>query len=214
MSIIIAVDGPVAAGKGTLARKLAGHFGYAYLDTGSLYRACGLRALLEGGDPADPVAAVHAARHITSGDLTAAALRDEATGQAASKVAAIPEVRATLLDWQRDYAANPPGGEPGAVLDGRDIGTVVCPDATVKLYVHASAEVRAHRRWLELRAKGQDVTEAQVLADLQERDARDSARAVAPLKPADDAVLLDTSNLAIEAAFEKARDIITRRIRA
>jgi cytidylate kinase len=214
MSIIIAVDGPVAAGKGTLARKLAAHFGYAYLDTGSLYRACGLRALLEGADPADPDAAVQAARHITSGDLTAAALRDEATGQAASKVAAIPAVRATLLDWQRDYAANPPGGEPGAVLDGRDIGTVVCPDATVKLYVTASAAVRAHRRWLELTGKGQNVTEAQVLADLEERDARDSARAVAPLKPADDAVLLDTSNLAIEAAFEKARAIIAGRLRA
>ena len=196
--MIVAVDGPAAAGKGTLARRLAQHFGLRYLDTGSLYRAVGSKVLREKVEPA------LAASSLAPEDLAAPDLRSEAVGQMASKVAALPEVSSALLDYQRSFAATP----PGAVLDGRDIGTVVCPDAPVKLFVTASAEARAHRRYLELRAKNPDVSEAAVLVDLRERDARDSGRATAPLKPAADAHLLDTTNLDIEAAFAAARDII------
>lgn len=200
--MIIAIDGPVAAGKGTLARRLAERYGYAYLDTGSLYRAVGSKVLREGGDPTE------AAASLSESDLAAGDLRSEAVGLAASKVAAIPEVRAALLDYQRRFAAHPPGGRPGAVLDGRDIGTVVCPDAAVKLFVTASDEVRARRRHQELAGKGEAISYDQVLADLRRRDEQDRARAAAPLKAAPDAHLLDTSDLAIEAAIAAAADIV------
>lgn len=207
-SIVIAVDGPVAAGKGTLARRLADRYGYAYLDTGALYRAVGSKVLRQGGDPADPAFATKAAESLDESDRMAADLRSEAVGLAASKVAAIPGVRAALLDFQRRFAANPPGAKPGAVLDGRDIGTVVCPDARVKLFVTASDEVRAGRRHRELVDKGQAATFDRVLADLRQRDEQDRARSAAPLKPAGDAHLLDTSDLAIEAAVAAAVEIV------
>jgi cytidylate kinase len=206
--MIIAVDGPVAAGKGTLARRLAAEFGFAYLDTGALYRAVALRLLRAGADPADAAAATEAANSLNRDDLDAPGLRDEATGQAASVVSQMPAVRQALLDYQRRFATNPPGGAAGAVLDGRDIGTVVCPDADVKLFVTASDEERARRRWAELQARGEDADMATVLADLRERDARDRSRAASPLKPAEDSHLLDTTNLDIDAAFVAAKAII------
>ncbi|PKP71525.1 MAG: (d)CMP kinase [Alphaproteobacteria bacterium HGW-Alphaproteobacteria-4] len=181
MSFTVAIDGPAAAGKGTIARAVAAHFGFAHLDTGLLYRAVAAR----GGDP------VAAARALTAADLARDDLRSLAAGQAASRVAAIPEVRAALVAFQRTFARQP----GGAVLDGRDIGTVICPTAEVKLYVTASPEVRAHRRWLEV---GGD--EAAVLAEVRERDARDMGRADAPLRAAADAVVIDTSEMSIEAA--------------
>lgn len=210
--MIVAIDGPTAAGKGTLARLLARDLGFAYLDTGSLYRAVGLALLRAGRAPDDEVAALDAARGLDAELLGDPGLRDEATGNAASRVAAMPAVRAALLDYQREFARRPPGGAPGAVLDGRDIGTVVCPDATVKLFVTASPEVRARRRHLELAARGEDVPFAQVLADLNERDRRDQARAAAPLRPAPDAHLLDTTDLAIDAALDRAKAIIAGRM--
>ncbi|WP_374302694.1 d(CMP) kinase [Paracoccus sp. (in: a-proteobacteria)] len=185
MPFIIAIDGPAASGKGTIARALAAHFGFHHLDTGLLYRATGAK----GGDP------VLAAQTLTSGDLNRSDLRSAEAGQAASRIAAIPEVRAALVDFQRRFAAQ----EPGAVLDGRDIGTVICPDAPLKLYVTASDRIRAARRAAELGAD-----EAVMLAELQERDRRDSERATAPLKPAADAVVLDTSHLSIADAIARA----------
>lgn len=202
--MIIAVDGPVAAGKGTLARRIAAHYGLAYLDTGALYRAVALKILRDGDNPADPEVAVAAAHRVAEISLDDPALRDEATGKAASIVAANPDVRAALLDYQREFAKRP----EGAVLDGRDIGTVVCPNADVKLFVTASPEVRAERRHAELRAKGVETSYAAVLADLLARDARDTERGAAPLKKAPDAHLLDTSKLDIEAAFKAACHII------
>mgnify|MGYP003108928243 CR=1 FL=1 len=202
--MIIAVDGPVAAGKGTLARRIAAHYGLAYLDTGALYRAVGLKLRREGLDPANSDAAVQAAQDVGEIALDDPALREEATGEAASIVAANTKVRAALLQYQRDFAKRP----GGAVLDGRDIGTVVCPDADVKLFVTASAEIRARRRYDELAAKNVPATYEDVLADLIARDARDSGRGAAPLKKADDAHLLDTSKLDIEAAFSAACHII------
>jgi cytidylate kinase len=206
--MIVAVDGPVAAGKGTLARRLAAHLGFAYLDSGLLYRAVAAKLLAAGEDPADAARAEAAARSLSAADLELPALREEAVGGGASIVAAIPGVRAALLDYQRRFAHHPPGGAAGAVLDGRDIGTVVCPDADVKLFVTASPAVRARRRWRELAARGEVVDEARVLADLEARDSRDAGRSVAPLKPAEDAHLLDTSNLDIEAAFAAALEIV------
>ncbi|MTD98708.1 (d)CMP kinase [Paracoccus sp. YIM 132242] len=185
MPFIIAIDGPAASGKGTIARALAAHFGFHHLDTGLLYRATGAK----GGDP------VLAAQTLDAGDLARSDLRSAQAGQAASRVATIPEVRAALVDFQRRFATR----EPGAVLDGRDIGTVICPDAAIKLYVTASDQVRAARRAAELGADP-----AQMLAELQERDRRDSERATAPLKPADDAVVLDTSDLTIAEAIARA----------
>lgn len=202
--MIIAVDGPVAAGKGTLARRIAHIYKLEYLDTGALYRAVGLKILRAGKDPEDPAAAVDAARHVGDVALDDPALREEATGEAASIVAANQEVRAALLQYQRDFAKRP----QGAVLDGRDIGTVVCPEADVKLFVTASAEVRARRRFDELIAKGTDTTYEAVLEDLHARDARDAGRDSAPLKKAEDAHLLDTSKLDIEAAVNAACKII------
>ncbi len=189
----VAIDGPAASGKGTISRAVASHFGFAHLDTGLLYRAVG-RRVLAGEGPVD------AARGLVAADLEGDGLRDEAVGAAASKVAAIPEVRAALVDFQRAFAMR----AGGAVLDGRDIGTVICPEAPVKLYVVASDEVRAERRWRELTGKGLRVTKAEVLADLRERDARDSARATAPLRPAEDAITLDTTTMSIGEAVAAA----------
>jgi len=203
--MIIAVDGPAAAGKGTLARRLADRFNLAYLDTGTLYRAVGLRVLQQRGDPGDAATALSAATALQAEELTSPALRDEATAAAASKVAAFPDVRSQLLAFQRDFAHNAAdGGKSGAVIDGRDIGTVVCPDADVKLFVTASDEVRAHRRFLEAQANDPSVTEAEVLAEIRQRDARDSNRDASPLVMAEDAHLLDTSNLDIESVFQLA----------
>ena len=204
--MIVAVDGPVAAGKGTLARRLAGHYGFDYLDTGLLYRAAALRLLRSGAGAGEPQAA-EAARGVGPAELADPALRDEATGRLASVIAAFPAVRAALLDFQRDFAARPSGGR-GAVLDGRDIGAVVCPHADVKLFVPARPEARARRRFLELQGRGAAATLAAVRADLEARDARDRGRAVAPLAPAADAHLLDTTSLDIEAAFQAACAII------
>ncbi len=212
MSLVIALDGPAASGKGTLARRLAAAFDLAYLDTGSLYRAVAARLLAAGADPHDAAAAAAAARALQPADLARADLRSQAVGEAASVVAANQAVRAALLAFQRDFAAHPPDGKAGAVLDGRDIGTVVCPDARVKLYVTASPEVRAARRHRELIGRGQPSIYAHVLTEIRERDARDSARATAPLKPAEDAIQLDTSELDIEAAFRAARDIVVDRL--
>lgn len=185
MPFTIAIDGPAASGKGTIARALAGHFGFAHLDTGLLYRAVGAK----GGDP------VQAALDLSPADLARDDLRTAEAGQAASRVAVIPEVRAALVEFQRRFARQ----DPGAVLDGRDIGTVICPEAEIKLYVTASDDVRASRRALELGAD-----QAQILQELRERDARDAARDVAPMRPADDAVLLDTSGMSIEDAVAQA----------
>ncbi|MET4128537.1 (d)CMP kinase [Roseovarius sp. MBR-6] len=193
MAFTIAIDGPAAAGKGTIGRALAAHFGFAHLDTGLLYRATGRRML-------DGLEAVEAARSLRAGDLDADDLRSPEVSQAASRVAAIPEVRQALLDFQRAFARR----AGGAVLDGRDIGTVICPDAEVKLYVTASDAERARRRHLELTQKGHAVTLEEVACDLRQRDARDSARATAPLKPAADALLLDTSELTIDEAVAAA----------
>ncbi|TNE64612.1 MAG: (d)CMP kinase [Alphaproteobacteria bacterium] len=206
--MIIAIDGPAAAGKGTLARRLAREFGFAYLDTGALYRAVGLSLLKAGIDPNDRDAAIEASADLDLELLADPALRAEATGGAASLVAGIPEVRANLLDLQRNYAMNPPGGKPGAVLDGRDIGTVVCPDADLKFFVTASAEERARRRTAEMEARGEAADYAAILRDVKARDERDMKRAEAPLKPADDALLLDTTNLAIDAVFLRAAKIV------
>jgi cytidylate kinase len=213
---IIAVDGLAATGKGTLAQRLAAHFDYAYLDTGMLYRAVGIAVIRAGGNPAEAQAAIRAARELNAAALVNLAndpdLRTEIGSDAASKVAAVPEVRQALLKFQQDFANNPPDGKKGAVLDGRDIGTVIAPHAPVKIYVEASPEVRANRRFLELRSKGENVTEAQVLADLQARDARDTQRATVPTKPADDAVILDTSNLNADQAFEAALGIVKTKL--
>ncbi|MFZ3035429.1 MAG: (d)CMP kinase [Parvibaculum sp.] len=211
--MIIAIDGPAAAGKGTLARKLSSHYGFAYLDTGSLYRAVGQAVRDRGLDPSDAEAALEAARTLDVSRIDESAIRTREAGEAASVVAVMQPVRDAILQFQRDFAANPPGGLPGAVLDGRDIGTVVCPDADVKIFVTASPEIRAHRRWLELKTSGSDVSEAQVLEDTRERDRRDSERAASPLRPADDAHLLDTTNLSIEAAFGEAVRIIDKSMR-
>lgn len=208
--MIIAIDGPAAAGKGTLARRIARDLGFAYLDTGLLYRATGKRVLDAGADPEDAEAAEAEARALTPRDLERPDLRTDAVAQAASKVSAVPGVRAALLDFQRSFAAHPPEGAKGAVLDGRDIGTVVCPDADVKLFVTASDEVRAQRRFKELQESDPDVIYARVLEEMRERDARDRSRAVAPLEPAEDAILLDTSDLNADEVFAKALDIIRK----
>lgn len=197
MSFTIAIDGPAAAGKGTLSKAVAAHFGFAHLDTGLLYRAVGAKTLL-GAEP------IEAALALVAEDLEDTDLRTPDVALAASRVAVIAEVRSALVDFQRAFAMR----AGGAVLDGRDIGTVICPDAKVKLYVTASADVRAERRYLELSAKGDPSTRAQVLADVKARDARDMERVEAPLKPADDAVTIDTSDLSIEAAVAQAITVI------
>ncbi len=205
--LVIAIDGPAASGKGTLARRLAEHFKLPHLDTGLLYRATACALLDEGLPLDDEEAATAAARGLSLTDFDDARLRSREMGEAASVVAALPQVRAELVDLQRRFAAR----EEGAVLDGRDIGTVICPKARVKIFVTASPETRAQRRTLELARRGEEVDYPTILADVKKRDARDSARAVAPLKAAADAVTLDTSDLDIEAAFRAAVAIVERR---
>lgn len=202
--LVIAVDGPSAAGKGTLARRLAEHFGLAHLDTGSLYRAVGARVLRRGGDPADPATASRAALELEPADLADPDLRSEPVSQAASTVAAVPDVRLNLLEYQRNFVRTPPGGKSGAVLDGRDIGTVICPDAPVKIFLTADLASRVDRRFRELRGRGVDIIRPRVLAEMEERDRRDSERAAAPLVAAPDAFTLDTSDLDADAAFAAA----------
>ncbi|MGH1418053.1 MAG: (d)CMP kinase [Hyphomicrobiaceae bacterium] len=204
--MIIAIDGPAASGKGTLARRIAKHFGYRYLDTGALYRGVARDCLKRGFRPSDRWAVVAMARSLDPATLDDAGLRDQGVGDAASIVAQLPEVRAALLDYQRRFAKQP----PGAVLDGRDIGTTICPHADIKIFVQATPEVRANRRFLELKASGADVDEAGVLELIRLRDARDAGRENAPMRVADDAHLLDTSDLDIETAFAAALGIITR----
>ncbi len=201
--MIIAVDGPAAAGKGTIARALASHFGYHFLDTGSLYRMVGLAALRAGGEPITAPAAIAAARGLNPQKFSDDELRNEQVGAAASIVAAIPEVRAALLDVQRAFARR----GPGAVLDGRDIGTIVCPEAEVKLFITASPEVRARRRQAELGTADYET----VLAEIRARDDRDSKRVTAPLVAAADAVVLDTSDMDIEAAVAAAVSAVAAR---
>ena len=204
--MIIAIDGPAASGKGTLGKRVAAHYGFHHLDTGLLYRAVA-DALLDRGRPLDDAtAATAAARGLEVGALDEVRLRRRGLAEAASVVSAHAEVRAALLELQRAFSRR----APGAVLDGRDIGTVVCPDADVKLFVTATAEERARRRALELRAAGLKVDEAAILADIRRRDDRDANRPIAPLRPAADAILLDTTNLDIDAAFRAAIDLIGR----
>jgi cytidylate kinase len=210
--MIVAIDGPSGAGKGTLAARLAARLDFAHLDTGKLYRAVAARLLAEGADPADRTAAVSVARTLGPQDLERKALRSEAVGEAASKVAAIAGVRTALLAFQRDFAAHPPGGKSGAVLDGRDIGTVVCPTAEAKLFVTASAEERAKRRHKELLDRGEESIYARVLEEMRLRDRRDSERKDAPLAKAKDAFLLDTTDLDIEAAYEAALRFVLSRM--
>lgn len=201
--MIIAVDGPAAAGKGTIARALAKHFGFHFLDTGSLYRMVGLAAIRAGGEPITPAAAIAAALSLDPASFNDSELRSEAVGAAASIVAVIPEVRSALLAFQRSFARR----QPGAVLDGRDIGTVVCPDAHAKLFITASPEVRARRRQTELGATDYEA----ILADIRARDDRDSRRATAPLVAAADAVTLDTSEMDIAAAVAAAVKVVEAR---
>ncbi len=200
MSFAVAIDGPAAAGKGTISRAVAAHFGFAHLDTGLLYRAVGAK-VLEGAE------AVAAAEALGAEDLIVGYLRTAEVAQMASKVAVIPEVRAALVEFQRDFARR----DGGAVLDGRDIGTVICPDAEVKIFVTASAEVRAKRRFLELQAAGSAMTPEEVMADVLARDARDRDRATAPMKPAQGALILDTSEMTIDEAVAAAIKAIEAR---
>ncbi|MFN3262892.1 MAG: (d)CMP kinase [Pikeienuella sp.] len=203
MRFTVAIDGPAASGKGTIARALAARFGFAHLDTGLLYRAAGMKAAESGMEPAE------AAASLGEADLARPDLRSGAAGEAASRVAALPAVRAALLAFQRDFARR----EGGAVLDGRDIGTVICPDAEVKLFVVAAPEERARRRHAELSAGGDPRSLEAVAEDLRIRDARDAARADAPLKAAPDALLLDTTEMTIEAAVAEAARWINEQLR-
>jgi len=202
--MIIAIDGPAASGKGTLARRLAQHYGYGHLDTGVIYRAVAQALMRAGADLRNEALAVAAAQALDPQTFDDPALKSQQVGEAASVVSAIPRVREVLVDFQRQFAAHP----PGAVLDGRDIGTVICPHADVKIFVIADPNIRAHRRTLESRARGEAADEAAVLEDILRRDERDRSRAVAPLKPAPDAYLLDNTNLDIEAGVRAAIDIV------
>ena len=202
--MIIAIDGPAASGKGTLGKLLAGHYGFRHLDTGLIYRAVAKAVLDAGHSPDDQARAVAAAEALDVGRFEEGALKRQAVGEAASLVSAIPEVRKVVLAFQREFGRTP----PGAVLDGRDIGTVIFPDADVKIFVTATAEVRARRRAAELEQAGERINAADVLADIRRRDERDSKRAIAPLKAASDAHLLDTTHLDIDAAFRAAIDIV------
>jgi cytidylate kinase len=202
--MIIAIDGPAASGKGTLGKRIAAHYGLAHIDTGKLYRAVARDTLAKGGDPTDADDSLAAAKALDPKTLADPALIDVTLGEAASLVACHPGVRNALLAYQRGFARQ----KPGAVLDGRDIGTVICPDAEVKLFVTAAPEERARRRFLELKRAGMAVSEEDVLADIRRRDERDKSRATAPLARAEDAVLLDTTNLDIDAAFRAAIDLI------
>lgn len=217
MSVVIAIDGTAACGKGTLARRLARHYGFAHLDSGALYRLVALGVMKNGGNPARMEDAVRAAREIDPDGINDPGLRSAAAGETASVVAAIPEVRTAILQFQRDFAANPPGGARGAVIDGRDIGTVICPEATAKLFVDARPRVRALRRWQELVRRNDSHACAvpdidSIEADLMSRDQRDRSRVTAPLRQAGDAILLDTSDLDIESAFAKALSLINSKV--
>lgn len=212
MSIVIAIDGTAACGKGTLARKLSQYYGFAHLDSGALYRLVALGVIEAGRNPANEADAVRAAGAL---DLTRAGdpkIRSDVVGNAASTVAAIPAVRASLLQFQRDFAARPPGNSRGAVIDGRDIGTVIAPHATAKLFIDAKPEIRARRRQLELEGLGISRSEADLLAELNARDAADRSRPISPLRQAGDADLLDTTDLGIDAAFAKALDLVNSKI--
>lgn len=202
--MIIAIDGPAASGKGTLGKRLAAHYGLNHLDTGLLYRAVAKSVLDKSGDLRDAALAVSAARRLDVSALDEAALKVRGLAESASIVSAIPEVRAALIELQRRFAA----AAPGAVLDGRDIGTVICPAADVKLFVEASPQARARRRAAELRARGEAADEAAILTDIKRRDERDRNRSVAPLRPAPDAHLLDTTHLDIDSAFRAAIEIV------
>ncbi len=203
LEMIIAIDGPAAAGKGTLARRLAAHFDLPFLDTGSLYRAVGRRVLDAGGNPSDPIVAEAAARALEATDTERSDLRGPDADLAASAVASIPGVRAALLDFQRSF-----GRSEGAVLDGRDIGTVIFPDAEVKLYVTASPEARGLRRWRELQGRGVAADLATVTAEIRTRDAADAARSASPLVAAKDAILIDTTDMDAETTFQTALQVI------
>ena len=211
-SIVIAVDGTAASGKGTLAKRLAQHFGFAHLDSGALYRLTALAVLEAKGDPANEADAVRGAQTIDFNRAGDPAIRSDTVGKAASHVAAIPAVRNALKDFQQNFLAHPPGGSPGAVMDGRDIGTVICPGATAKLYVDAQLEVRARRRWAELKAMGIRRTEQDVVNELATRDLADKNRPISPLKQAPDADLLDTSDLGIDAAFAAALALVSPKV--
>lgn len=202
--MIIAIDGPAASGKGTLGKRLAHHYGYRHLDTGVIYRAVAYALMQSGHDLRDEAAAVQAALELDPENFGNPALKTQTAGEGASIVSAIPRVREVLLNFQRQFAAGP----PGAVLDGRDIGTVICPDADVKIFVVADPKVRARRRTMEAKARGEEADEAAVLADIIQRDERDKNRPIAPLKPASDAYLLDNSQLDIEGGVRAAIDII------
>ena len=211
---IIAIDGPAASGKGTIARRLAAYLNYAHLDTGALYRLVGVRVLETGGDPDLSEDAIAAARWV-SGNFKSEmsenpTIRTAEAGNAASKSSVFPEVRQALYDLQVNFAHNPPAGKGGVVLDGRDIGTVICPDADVKLYITASVEERARRRFAELQGKGHDVNFDKVLLEMKERDARDSGRDTAPLKPAEDAIVIDTSDLNADDSFGNALNLVIK----
>lgn len=214
--MIITIDGPAAAGKGTLAQRLAQTYNLAYFDTGMIYRAVGLKLLLDNKQPEDEVSALKIAQELTFPEIMSLSkhpdFRSSAGGSAASKVSAIPSVRAALLQMQRDFAVNPQfsDGRPalGAIYDGRDSGTVICPNAEVKIFITASPEVRAMRRYKEFQQKGLSTTYEEVLAQTKERDNRDSSRSSAPMKPADDAVIIDTSDMTIDEVYEMAQNII------
>lgn len=208
---VIAIDGPAASGKGTLARRIAQALGFAHLDTGTLYRVVGLAALRRGRDPAERSAAVEAAQSFDLSLIEDPDLRSPAASAAAAAAAAIPEVREIIAAFQKNFAANPPGGN-GAVIDGRNIGTTICPNAAAKLFVIADVQVRARRRFLELKSHGTSFTEAEVLADIRARDERDMTRTIARLEPAADAHVLDTTHLDIETAVAKALEHIHKRL--
>jgi len=212
-SIVIAVDGTAASGKGTLAKQLAQHFGFAHLDSGSLYRLTALALLDSRGDPTSESDAVKGARSIDLSRAGDPAIRTDVVGRAASQVAAIPAVRKALFAFQRAFLEHPPGGSEGAVMDGRDIGTVICPLAAAKLFVDARPEVRAHRRFLELKSLGIDRDEAELLNELRARDHADRNRPVSPMVPAADADLLDTSDLDIDAALAAALVLVSPKIK-
>ena len=212
MSIVIAVDGTAASGKGTLAKRLARHFGFAHMDSGALYRLTALAVLANEGDPSREADALRGARAIDLARAGDPAIRTDIVGKAASQVAAIAAVRNALHDFQLDFLAKPPGGSHGAVMDGRDIGTVIAPNATAKLFVDAAPEVRAHRRWLELKGMGINRDEGDLLNEIKARDHADRTRAISPLKQAVDASLLDTTSLAIEPAFAAALDLVSAKV--
>lgn len=212
MSIVIAVDGTAASGKGTLAKRLARHFNFAHMDSGALYRLTALAVLEQHGDPANEADAVKGARTIDLSRAGDPKIRSDVIGKASSLVAAIPAVRKALFAFQKSFLAQPPGQSSGAVMDGRDIGTVIAPDATAKLFIDAKPEVRAHRRRLELKSLGIERLEADLLAEIMARDQADRSRAVSPLKQAPDASLLDTSTLGIDAAFAAALALVEPKV--